>query len=383
MEAFDLLGEYINGLKTKSKKVIFLDEFPWIDTHKSNFVQKFGHFWNSYCTRRDDLIVVICGSAASFMVTKVINDQKGLHNRISIPIRLLPFNLYETEEFLKSKKVKLDRYSYLQLYMAIGGIPHYLEKIQPGDTAPMAIDRLCFETNGILVNEYNNLFASLFEDSDNHAKIVEILATSQKGITRDKLILKTKINSGGTLTKTISELSESGFISEYKPYNNAAKKTLFRLTDEYSLFYLKYIKNNSDRSWKTFYTSRSYSSWSGFAFENLCLKHVHQILKGLSISGIDTQSSSWRNNKVQIDLLIDRSDRAINICEMKFSEGEFTISKSYANNIQNKKQEFIKNMPKRKNVFITFVTTFGVKQNVHSNQIMDNQVTMDSLFEKG
>ena len=382
LEAFDILGEYIDGLKVTDKKLIFIDEFPWMYTHKSKFVQMFGHFWNSYCTKRDDLIVVICGSAASFMVNRIINDRKGLHNRISITIRLLPFNLYETELFLKSKKVNLDRYSYLQLYMAIGGIPHYLEKIQPGDSVPVAIDRLCFESDGILVNEFNQVFVSLFDDSDNHTKIVEALATSQKGITREELIQKTKVSSGGTLTKTISELCESGFISEYQPYSNTTKETLYRLTDEYSLFYLKYIKNNSGGSWKTLYSSRSYSSWSGFAFENLCLKHVHRILKELGISGIDTQSSSWRNNNAQIDLLIDRSDRTINICEMKFSESEFTINRSYANDVRNKKQEFISDMPKRKNVFVTFVTTFGVKQNIHSDQVMDNQVTMDSLFEK-
>ena len=213
-------------------------------------------------------------------------------------------------------------------------------------------------------------------------KVVEALASTQKGISRKALIIKSKINSGGTLTKTISELSESGFLSEYEPYNNTTKETLYRLTDEYSMFYLKYIKRNKGGSWKTLYSSRSYSSWSGFAFENLCLKHDKQILKGLAIGGIDANSSSWRNDNAQIDLLIERGDRSINICELKFSETEFTISKSYADNIRNKKQEFLSALKKRKNVFITFVTTFGVKENNHSHEIMDNQLTMDSLFEK-
>ncbi len=382
LEAFLMLTEYLDGLKRKEKLVIFIDEFPWMYTQRSKFVQLFGHFWNSYCTKRDDLIVVVCGSAASFMVNRVINDPKGLHNRITIPIRLLPFNLYETELFLKSKRVHLDRYSYLQLYMAIGGIPHYLEKIQPGDSVPVAIDRLCFQDNGILVNEFNQVFVSLFDASDNHMRIVETLASSQNGISRMELVKKTKINSGGTLTTVLSELRESGFISEYRPYSNKKKEVLYRLTDEYSIFYLKYIKNNKGRSWKTLYTSRSYASWSGFAFETLCLKHTRQIVKCLGISGINAHSSSWRNPNAQIDLLIDRSDRTINICEMKFSEMEFVINKKYADNIRNKKQEFISEMTKRKNVFVTFVTTFGVKPNLHSNTVMDNEVTMDSLFVK-
>lgn len=382
LEAFNLLGKYIDSKSGDRKKVLFIDEFPWMYTHKSKFVQLFGHFWNSYCSKRTDLVVVICGSAASFMVNKVMKDPKGLHHRITLPIRLLPFNLYETELFLKSKKIKLDRYSYLQLYMAIGGIPHYLEKIQPGDSVPVAIDRLCFDQNGLLANEFNNIFASLFDNSENHMKIVEALATSQKGITREQLINKSEIRTGGTLTRTIEELSESGFISEYEPYSNTSKDKLYRLTDEYSMFYLKYIRNNKGGNWKALYTSRSYSSWSGFAFENLCLKHDKQILIGLGINGMDATSSSWRNDKAQIDLLIDRSDRTINICELKFSENEFTINKAYAESIRNKRKEFTAIMKDRKNVFVTFVTTFGVKSNNHSNKVMDNQVTMDSLFEK-
>lgn len=382
LDAFAMLSTYLNGLKTKEKKVVFIDEFPWMYTQRSKFVQLFGHFWNSYCTKRSDLIVVVCGSAASFMVNKVINDRKGLHNRITIPMRLLPFNLYETELFLKSKRVHLDRYSYLQLYMAIGGIPHYLDKIQSGDSVPVAIDRLCFQDNGILVNEFNQVFVSLFDASENHMSIVEALAKSQMGISREELVKKTHMSSGGTLTTTLLELSESGFISEYKPYSNKKKETLYRLTDEYSIFYLKYIKKNKGGSWKTLYSSRSYASWSGFAFETLCLKHIQQLLKGLGISGIDAQSSSWRNDNAQIDLLIDRSDRTVNICEMKFSENEFTINKSYAATIQKKKQEFINTMSKRKNVFVTFVTTFGVTPNQYSQQVMNDEITIDALFEK-
>jgi AAA+ ATPase superfamily predicted ATPase len=382
LEAFGLLEEFIDTSKSTDKKVIFIDEFPWMHTHKSKFVQFFAHFWNSYCTKRDDLVVVVCGSAASFMINKVINDKKGLHNRITLPMKLLPFDLYETELFLKSKKVNLDRYACLQLYMAIGGIPHYLEKIHPGDSVATAIDRLCFEKDGLLFGEFNQIFASLFENSENHRKVVEALAKSQNGITRAQLVEKTHINSGGTLTKTISELIESGFVTEYQPYKNVTKETLFRLTDEYSIFYLKFILNKKGGSWKTLYTSKSYTAWGGFAFENICLKHEKQILSALGIFGINAICSSWRNEHAQIDMLIDRSDRTINICELKFSEKEFVINKNYAANILNKKQEFIRHMTDRKNIVLTLITTFGVHPNEHSAQVMDNQITMNCLFEK-
>ena len=213
-------------------------------------------------------------------------------------------------------------------------------------------------------------------------RIIEALASTQKGILRQELIDKSKIPSGGTLSKTIQELIESGFISEYFPYDKKTKDTLYRLSDEYSLFYLKFIKNNLSSSWTSLFTSRSYISWGGFAFETLCLKHIDQILKKLGLIGIDSKSSSWRNKNAQIDLLIARSDRSINICEMKFSVNEFVIDKSYAENIRKKKSEFKKETLTRDNLFITFVTTFGVKNNAYSNEVMDNEVTMDSLFEK-
>lgn len=382
LEAFNYLADFLDELDEKKKKVIFIDELPWMHTHKSKFIQLFAHFWNSYCTKRNDLVVVVCGSAASFMINKVVNDKKGLHHRITLPINLRPFNLYETELFLKSNKVNLDRYALLQLYMAIGGIPHYLEKINSGDSVATAINRLCFQKDGLLSNEFIQIFASLFDNSENHIKVIETLAKTQKGITRSELVNKTKISSGGTLTKTITELQESGFISEYKPYKNILKDTLYRLTDEYSIFYLKFIHNNKGGNWKTLYTSKSYVSWSGFTFENICLKHEKQLMAGLGIIGINATCSSWRNENAQIDLLIDRSDRTINICELKFSEKEFVINKKYASNIQNKKDEFISEMTKRKNIVTTFVSTFGVKQNEHSNKVMDNQITMDCLFEK-
>jgi len=383
LEGFTLLGEYIDKLKSSKKKVIFIDEFPWMYTQRSNFVQMFGHFWNSYCTKRNDLVVVICGSAASFMVNKIINDRKSLHNRISVAMRLLPFDLYETMVFLKSKKVNLDKYSYLQLYMAIGGIPHYLEKIHQGDSVAVAIDRLCFQKDGVLTNEFNEIFSSLFDESENHTRIIESLANTQKGLNRSDITNKSKVSTGGTLTKVLSELQESGFIQSYQPYGNKVKEVLYRLSDEYSLFYLKFIKNHSGNSWQKLYTSRSYASWSGFAFENLCLKHFPQIMKGLGLSGIGAQCSSWKNKNAQIDLLIDRDDRAINLCEMKFSVNEFSISKSYAQNIKNKKTEFTKHISTpRKNIFVTFVTTYGVKDNQYSDELMDNQITMEHLFEK-
>jgi hypothetical protein len=265
--------------------------------------------------------------------------------------------------------------------MAIGGIPHYLEKIQRGDSVATAIDRLCFQKDGLLVNEFNQVFTSLFENASIHIKLVETLALSQKGLTRSEIISKSNINSGGTLSHTLRELIESGFVSESQPYNKV-KETLYRLSDEYSIFYQRFIKPNKNNSWISLYSSRSYIAWCGFAFETLCLKHVRQIIKQLGISGMSVNSGSWRNSLAQIDLLLDRSDRCINLCEIKFSESEFVISKSYLENLQRKKEVFKNDLKSRKNLFMTFITVFGVKENEYYNNIIDNQITINSFFIK-
>lgn len=381
-EAFDLLSQYIDKLRSVKKKVLFIDEFPWMHTQRSKFISFFAHFWNDYCTKRSDLIVVICGSAASFMINKVIKDKKGLHNRITHRIRLSPFNLYETKEFLKSKRVNLSDYDYLQIYMAMGGVPYYLEKIQPGDSVATAINRLCFSENAFLGEEFDDLFASLFDNSDNHEKIVKELSKTSKGLTRSQIVEKTGIGSGGRLTTYLKELSESGFVSIYKPLDKKVKETLYRLSDEYSLFYIKFIKDNNGSDWATLFSSRSYVSWSGFAFEILCLKHVDQIKKELKIGAVATKNSTWRNENAQIDLVIDRADNVINLCELKFYNQEFTITKKYKEDLINKKAEFSKDMSTRKNLFTTMVTTYGVKRNKHSDEVMGFEVKMSCLFEK-
>jgi uncharacterized protein len=386
IEAFDQLNQYIERLKSKNKKVIFIDEFPWLDTRKSNFLPAFDNFWNSRASKRKDLVVVICGSAASYMIKSIIKNKGGLHNRLTQSIQLTPFNLQETELFLKYNKVKLGRYDILQLYMAIGGVPYYLEKIKPGESVAQAIDRLCFTKNGFLRIEFNHVFASLFDQSDNHEAIARTLATVRKGLTRNEIVSKIKIDTGGTLTKTLSELEESGFIEKYIPYRGT-KDSIYRLTDEYSMFYIKFIENIKPTSrglWTKIQGKQSYKTWSGFSFETICIKHVEQIKEALKIGGIHSTHGSWieKNSatSAQIDLLIDRDDNVINLCEMKFYTGPFTIDKKYAGEIAKKVDSFCRSTKTKKSVFTTFITTYGVTPNQYSRQHVQNELTMNDLF---
>ncbi len=382
--AFQLLEEYLNSLKKTQKKVIFIDEFPWITSTRSKFLMAFEHFWNTYCTKRNDLVVVVCGSAASFMVENIIKNKGGLHNRLSCKIQLMPFDLKETDLFLKSKKINLNKYDILQLYMAIGGVPHYLNKINKGESIIQNIDRLCFGKNGDLVNEFNEIFTSLFSNSKIHEKIIRVLAKTKKGVTRNKLLELCQFASGGVFSKTLDELIESGFVSHYTPFGKKIRDSLFRLSDEYSLFYLKFIEPNQGQgsgTWAKLFPKQTYKSWTGFVFETICLKHINQIKKELGVEKIYSVHSSWFNNDAQIDLLIDRDDRIINLCEIKFHNSPFSINKSGYDNLKNKIYQFKKTTKTRKNVFITMITTYGVSENANSLEMVTNNLTMDCLFE--
>ena len=386
LEAFQQLKDYCDTLICNKKKVLFIDEFPWLDNNKSSFLKAFDNFWNSYVTKREDLVVVVCGSAAAYMINKIIRSKGGLHNRLTDKIRVEPFNLKETELLLKKNRVKLTHYDILNLYMAMGGIPHYLDKVNVGESATQAIDRLCFEKDGFLKDEFKNVFASLFDQVDNHEAIIRILADVSKGLPRNEIMKKGNFPSGGNLTRTLHELEESGFIEQYAPYkgNNNA---LYRLKDEYCSFYIKYIEKNKPSEkgvWNKLQTQASYNAWAGFTFETICLKHIEQIKEGLKIAGIYTTTGNWleknSENGAQIDLLIDRDDNVINLCEIKYYDGLFTLNKKFAFDLMNKVAVFKNSTQTKKSIFLTLITIHGITANEYSRQLIQNNLTLEHLF---
>jgi AAA+ ATPase superfamily predicted ATPase len=391
IKAFYILQQYLTTRLGKEKSVIFFDEFPWLHAQKSGFLQAFEHFWNTWASRQTNLVVVICGSAASWMIENIVNNRGGLHNRISRQIRLLPFNLCETESYLKSRGVNLDRYQVVQLYMTMGGIPQYLKGVQPGESAAQNIDRLCFVKDGLLKREFKNLYRSLFDNAQNHESVVRALAKKKQGLTRNEIIAACDLSSGGTTTKLLSELEESGFITQYIPFNKTAKDGIYKLSDEYSLFYLKFIENakaTGAGTWLRISAGSSYNSWGGFAFEAICQKHVVQIKRTLEIGGVLVETSVWRympkkgEQGAQIDLLLDRQDLCINVCEMKFSISEFVIDKKYASELENKLKVFRENTKTKKTLFLTMITTYGIKKNDYFTSVVQNEVRMDALFKE-
>ncbi|MBT9483810.1 ATP-binding protein [Sediminibacterium sp.] len=389
-QAFTLLVEYIKPLIKKEKKVIFIDEFPWLHTPRSGFMQAFENFWNTWASKEKNLVVVICGSAAAWMIRNIIYNKGGLHNRVTRKIRLMPFTLGESEEFLKERKIILDRYQLIQLYMVMGGVPQYLKMVERGESSMLAIDRICFTKDGFLNDEFRNLFSSLFDEAAVHVNIIKTLAKKGKGLTRNEIIETCKLKSGGGTSQVLDELAESGFIGIFTPYGKTVKDSVYKLVDEYTLFYTKFIEHGKLKgagSWAKYSRTQSWTSWSGYAFENICLKHIAQLKSALGIASVHTEHYMWRHTPqkdeigAQIDLLIDRQDMCINLCEMKFSNTEFEITKSYAKELQTKMNVFIEKTKTRKTLFLTLVTTNGVKNTGNYIGLIQNEVKMDALFK--
>ncbi|MET0391808.1 MAG: ATP-binding protein, partial [Chitinophagaceae bacterium] len=389
IDAFSLLSNHLKTLLKKEPVVILFDELPWLCTPKSGFLQAFGHWWNTWASRHPLVKVVICGSAASWIIRNIINDRGGLHNRVTQRFRLLPFTLAETERFLIHHAVKLDRYQVLQLYMAMGGIPQYLKQVKKGESAAQTIDKLCFTKNGMLKTEFDDLYHSLFGHAENHEAIVRALSKKAKGMTRAEIIEACGFTTGGWTTELFDELEQSGFITQYIPFDRTVRDAVYKLSDEYSLFYLKFIEGaraTGAGTWLRLSQTQSYTSWSGFAFEAVCQKHVDAIKQALGIAGVYTEASGWRytpkkgKTGAQVDLLLDRADHSINVCEMKFSGAEFTIDKKYAGELDNKIAIFKAQTKTRKTIFPTMITTYGTKQNIYYTGRIVSEVTMEDLF---
>lgn len=393
-EAFVQLERHIESLRAPAKgrkHVIFLDELPWLDTARSKFCPALEHFWNSWASKRRDLLLVTCGSAASWMVKNLVEAKGGLHNRVTRKIRLLPFTLGETRAFLRSRGVELTDYKTIELYMALGGVPHYLKMAEPGLSAAQIIDRTCFHPQGELRTEFENLYASLFDKPAEHLALVKALAKKPGGFTRTELLAAAGLPSGGTATVRLGELAESGFIQMTIPFGKREKDAVIRLADEFSLFHHAWIaplgkKSADDGHWLKQRGTPKWRAWSGYAFEGVCLKHAPRIKNALGIGGVQTTESPWRHAGsdaapgTQIDLLIDRADGTINLCEMKFSEAPFTIDKSYAAELRQKRDTFHRITGTRKNLFLTMITTFGIADNAYAKELVGNSVLADELF---
>jgi uncharacterized protein len=387
IEAFFQLRAYLKPLKQDTKKVIFFDEIPWFETPRSGFLAALDGFWNQFCTKRTDIVLVICGSAASWIIDRVVNSRGGLHNRLTHRLLLKPFTLGETKDFFELNHIKLGLKDIAEIYMCVGGIPFYLKDIEAGQSVPQVLDQLFFGEQAKLKDEFQNLYAALFKNNTLHEGVVTALASKSKGLTRNEIIQTSGIQSSGDLTTVLEELVQCGFIRQIFPILKSKEDSLYRLIDEYSLFYFKFlVDDTTTSSWSQMVQNPVYKIWAGYAFENLCFKHTFQIKKAMGIQGIITNEYSYvlKGNAdqqgLQIDMIIDRADNCVNILEVKFYNTEYEVSESYSRQLLHKATIFQEKTRLKKNVFITMLTVFGVKKNEHYLTAVTNQLLIDDLF---
>ena len=383
IDAFSLLRELIK-LSTKKRKVIMLDELPWMDTPRSGFVSALEHFWNAWASNRHDIVLVVCGSATSWMMDRLINNHGGLHNRLTYQLFLQPFSLGESELFLKQKGFNLSRYDIAVSYMILGGIPYYLNMLDSQLSLAQNIQELFFRSNGLLAHEFSNLYSALFKNSSDYITVVETLSKKRSGMSRKEIIAETSLPSGNGLTTILKNLEWCGFIRKYQNYMaSRSDRTLYQLIDFFTLFHFRFLNEKIKVDWIHMQGTPVFHTWAGLTFELLCLCHIEQIKNKLGISGVYSTEYAWRTMNLeqgaQIDLVIDRADNTINLCEMKFSMGVFSIDKGYEMNLRNKLIRFMACNDKPKSVQMTFVTTYGIERNTHSG-IVNNEVILDDLF---
>lgn len=398
-EALALLGDGVEAAaarKPRAPVVVFFDELPWMSTHRSGLLPAIDHLWNARLSKIPNLVWVLCGSAASFMLDRLINAKGGLHNRVTHRIRLEPFRLSEVREFLATRGVRRGTKQVLELYMALGGVAQYLLQVPRGVSASQAVGQICFGQSGYLTDEFGRLFSSLFDDSGEHERLVRAAARKRGGISRDELISTAGVASGGRLTRRLDELEAAGFLARFVPYGKRVRETSYRLIDEYSLFYLKWIDGappstfgaRGPKYWLSKANSPAFRAWAGYAFEGVCLKHTAEIEAALGIDGMANEMGTWRyvppagskSLGSQVDLLFDRPDGIINLCEVKYATEEFKLTKSYAKELVTKAEVFKDRTKTKKEVVVTLITTYGLKRGLWNDEVIDSVVTADALM---
>ena len=385
-EAFDLLETRITRDPTQGKKTIFIDELPWLDTHKSGFLSALEHFWNAFASRRPDILLIVCGSAASWIIKNLIDNYGGLHNRVTETIVVEPYSLCDCESFCNSKGIAFNRMQIAEAYMILGGIPYYMDAMDKMFGLNQNIDLLLFGKNAKLGNEFIRLYHSLFRHAENHIRVVETLSKQGSGKTRQELSAVSGITDGGGLSKVLTELEACGLIDRSRDIKKKRNGDYFKLNDFYTLFYFKFLKNRNSsdpRYWTNYLSDPAHRAWCGYAFERLCMAHISQIKQRLGISGVITSVNSYRSSQqkggVQIDIVIDRHDDTINLCECKFSNAKFTITDADAADLKRKKEVFIQETETRKSIHVTMITANGLVHNANRNDIQA-EVVLDDLF---
>lgn len=387
-EAFARLRELIEG-GGEGKKVVFIDEMPWMDTSRSKFVSALEHFWNAWGSSRKDLVMIVCGSASTWIVKNVLKNRGGLHNRVTDQIYLRPFNLKECEAYSQQMGLGLSRHELCSLYMIFGGVAYYWSFLRKGESVPQNIDRLFFAEGAKLRGEFDAMVNSLFKRDVGHRAIFEALAQSKIGLSRTDLLRKSGLGDGGVFCKCLEALEQCGFVRKYSAFGKSTRDSLYQLVDCLSIFHLRFIKgetNPDEQFWSKTMSAQSGTTWAGLAFERVCLLHLREIKRALQIGGVLTHVCSWRHvadevypKGAQVDLLLDRADQVVDLCEMKFTSGRYIMKKDESEALENRVEAFKAVTKTQKTIRRVLISANGVEENQYSRRVA-NVVVLDDLF---
>lgn len=381
LDAFEELKKLILA-SDHDRKIVFIDEMPWMDTPKSSFVPALEYFWNSWASARKDILLIVCGSATSWIIDKIIRSRGGLHNRVTEQISLSPFTLAECEQYAQSRGLQLSRAQIAELYMVFGGVPYYWHFLERGKSPAQSIDGLLFSEKAKLRNEFADLYDSLFKCSEPHLRIVTALGGCETGLTREQLSKASGIPTSGHFTRYLEELEQCGFLRRFAAIDKGSNEAVFQLVDNFSLFWLRFRKanvNGETEFWSRSQGTGLYHDWRGRAFERLCLLHVEKIKESLQIGGVAARVCAYRDEKVQIDLIIDRRDGVVDLCEMKCTDEPFVVDEAEAKNLIHRRAVLSSIVGKRKSVHVILVSSAGLRSGKWSNDIV-RTLDLNSLF---
>lgn len=382
IEAFSWLRELLQDGEveresTSGRRIVFIDELPWFDTPRSAFKTALEFFWNDWACTQEDLVLIVCGSATSWLADNLLETTRGLYNRVTRVIGLQPFSLGECGEYLAWRGVTYSPRQVVECYMVFGGIPYYLSLQDRSNSLTQNVDSLLFHRSGQLVPEFERLYRTLFRNPEPYVSIIRALASKRCGMTRAELLKATGLE-GGKLSTVLKNLDLCGFIRAYRSFGKRQNDALYQLIDPFSLFYLTFVDSGRLDGWSGFSGSPAYHAWTGLAFELVCLLHVEDIKRDLGISGVQTNACAWRSRHAvpaaQIDLLIDRRDDVISLCEMKYSEGSYALSAGDERSIRNKIVALRDETGTRKAIHPTLVTLEGATHNAHFNSVIVREV---------
>lgn len=383
-----LLADFISDRYKGRPVVVFLDEFQWLAAGRTKLVSSLKYVWDNHLKKMKNLHLILCGSICSFLVNKIIHS-RALYGRIDLELHLEPLTLPEITALFHPRRSLRE---VVELYMAVGGVPQYLERIDPAQSVRLNLERLCFSRGGYLVDEFDRIFVSHFGTNQHFRKILSVLA-KKAFASREQLQKACHLASGGRITEYLDDLELAGFIESYRPVDKpeATKIRRFRIADPYLLFYFQFIhpsirkinRTGSKAFFKNYVPDNRYDVWRGYAFESICIKHSQLISEILGFGAVQFESGSWfsrsSNAEVsQIDLVFLRADKVVTICEIKFRERK--IGKGVISEVERKCKAFPN--PKGWTIETVLITASPPTKDLANERYFNRILLLEDLFGK-